>query len=168
MAAVKNYACLTCKAPLAFNPETQTWDCEYCFNAFDLVQLEAAPSTTQEAEDLDVELPDLDSYHCQNCGAELLADETTAATFCLYCKSPSVIKSRFTGRFQPKFVIPFKLSQAQAEDIYKTWIKKRFFTPDAFKHKETIEEIKGIYAPFWMFDAHIRSEEHTSELQSQG
>ena len=155
MEAVKNYACLTCKAPLAFNPETQKWDCDYCFNSFDLVQLEAAPSTSQKEDELDIEQPEMDMYHCQNCGADLLADETTAATFCLYCKSPSVLKSRFTGRFQPKFVIPFKLSQVQAETLYKQWIKKRFFTPDAFKHKEKIEEIKGIYAPFWMFDSHI-------------
>lgn len=153
METVKNYACLTCKAPLAFNPESQKWDCDYCFNSFDLVQLEAAPSTAQNDEELNVEQPELDVYHCQNCGADILADETTTATFCLYCKSPTVIKSRFTGKFQPKYVIPFKLSQEQAETLYKQWIQKRFFAPNAFKQKRKVEEIKGIYAPFWMFDS---------------
>jgi DNA-directed RNA polymerase subunit RPC12/RpoP len=153
MAHVKNYKCLSCQAPLAFDPTSQKWKCEYCFNTFTLEALEAAPSTTQVTEDLDVEQPELDAYNCQNCGAELIADGTTAATFCLYCKSPSVIKARFSGRFQPRQVIPFKITKKDAEGIYKSWIKKCLFAPDLFKSKESIEEITGIYAPFWMYDA---------------
>lgn len=152
MAHVKSYNCLTCKAPLSFNPGTQSWKCDYCFNSFTLEDLEKAPATAQQSDDLDTEMSELDSYNCKNCGAELITDGTTSATFCLYCKSPSVIKARFTGKFKPKLVIPFKLTQNEAEELYKTWIKKRFFTPDLFKAKETIEEIKGIYAPFWMYD----------------
>lgn len=152
MANVKTYTCLSCKAPLSFNPGLQKWKCDYCFNAYTLEDLEAAPSTTQTTEELHVEQPDLDSYNCQNCGAELIADQSTAATFCLYCKSPTIIKARFSGKFLPTQVIPFKITKKEAESIYKKWIKGCLFAPDLFKNKQTIEEITGIYAPFWMYD----------------
>ena len=31
------------------------------------------------------------SYHCPTCGAELVTDETTAASTCAYCGSPVVL-----------------------------------------------------------------------------
>lgn len=97
-------------------------------------------------------MPELDSYICNSCGAELIADNTTSATFCIYCKSPAVIKSRFSGRFRPRNVIPFRLTKEQAKEIYQKWIKKRIFAPKEFKLKEEVDKITGIYAPFWLFD----------------
>lgn len=152
MTAVKNYACPSCKAPLAFEPGSGQWKCDYCFNSYTLEQLETQIETSHPEEALEEDAPELDSYHCENCGAELIADATTAATFCLYCKSPAIIKNRFSGRFKPTQVIPFKLTKKQAETIYRDWIKKCLFAPSAFQSKTTIEEVTGIYAPFWMYD----------------
>lgn len=154
MAEVKSYKCLNCRAPLHFNPEKQQWSCGYCFSSFTKEELDASPlngdQPPEEAEELDV-------YHCENCGAELIADHATAATFCLYCKSPSVIKARFSGAFKPSRVIPFKVTKKEAEDKYRHWIKKCLFAPRAFKEDEEIEKVTGMYAPFWMYKAAIRA-----------
>jgi len=98
------------------------------------------------------DLPELDSYNCKSCGAELITDGTISATSCLYCKSSAIIKSRFSGRFRPKSLIPFRLTKSQAEEIYRKWIGKRLFAPTEFKTKEEINRVTGIYAPFWLFD----------------
>ncbi|NLD48209.1 MAG: DNA helicase PriA, partial [Clostridiaceae bacterium] len=82
-------------------------------------------------------------------------DSTTSATFCLYCKSPAIIKNRFAGRFKPKSVIPFQLTKEQAKIIYKKWMNRRILAPDEFKQKEEIEKVTGIYAPFWLFDCKV-------------
>lgn len=150
MASVEEYKCLSCKAGLEFDPPSQHWKCKYCFSEYTKEQLDAAYGSKTEAPD--EEQPELDSYRCTSCGAELLADETTSATFCLYCKNPTVIKTRFAGRFKPKNLIPFRLTQQQAKELYTKWIKKRLFAPDSFKNKEEIDKITGIYAPFWLFD----------------
>jgi len=143
------YKCLNCKAGLEFNPPTQKWKCSYCFSEFTRAELDEA----QKIQDnLDEEMPELDSYHCTSCGAELITDQTTSATFCLYCKNPTIIKSRFTGRFKPKYLIPFRLTKEQAVELYKKWISKRLFAPSEFKHKEEMEKVTGVYAPFWLFD----------------
>ncbi|HBI02482.1 MAG TPA: DNA helicase PriA [Paenibacillaceae bacterium] len=157
MASVKEYKCLNCKAGLTFDPASQKWKCGYCFSEFTKAQLDVALKE-EEQEQLDQAMPDLDSYHCTSCGAELIIDGTISATHCLYCKSPAIIKSRFTGKFKPKRVIPFKLTKSQAEDLYRKWIKKRLFAPNEFKTQEEIKRVTGVYAPFWLFDCMVDGE----------
>lgn len=152
MSSVKEYKCLNCKAGLEFDPPSQKWKCHYCFSEFTKEQLDSA---LKEDELPDDEMPELNAYHCTSCGAELITDNTTAATTCLYCKSPTIIKSRFTGRFKPKSLIPFKLTKSQAEEIYRKWIRKRLFAPSAFKTQEEIKRVTGVYAPFWLFDCMV-------------
>lgn len=148
MSSVKEYKCPNCNAPLEFNPPTQNWKCQYCASEFKLEQID----TVHKEEASEQDMQELDSYKCSSCGAELIADSTTSATFCLYCKSPTIIKTRFSGRFKPKSVIPFRLVSDQAKEIYKGWINKKLFAPKEFKQKEEIDKVTGIYAPFWLFD----------------
>ncbi len=145
--AVSSYKCLNCQAPLAFDPESGQWKCDYCFGRFTKEELDRV----YQEESIE-EMKKLSSYHCNNCGAEIVADETTAATFCIYCKSPSLIQERFHGEFHPRYIIPFKLKKDEAEALYKEWMKKKLFAPRAFKQDEEIEKIKGVYVPFWLFD----------------
>lgn len=149
MSSIKEYKCLNCKAGLEFDPPSQKWKCHYCFSDF---TKEALDSVYKEEELPDEDMPELDSYNCTSCGAELITESTVSATSCLYCKSPTIIKTRFSGRFKPKSLIPFRLTKQQAEDIYRKWIGKRLLAPSEFKTKEEIEKITGIYAPHWLFD----------------
>ncbi len=153
---VQSYKCLNCGSALEFDPELQKWKCHFCGSEYLKEELDASVAEahvhTEEA------LPELDSYHCTNCGAELIADATASATFCLFCKSPAIIKSRFTGKFRPKALIPFKLGKKQAEDLYKKWIRKCLFAPTSFKKQEEIQKITGMYAPYWVFDCKAHGE----------
>ena len=49
----------------------------------------------------------MDMYHCKNCGAEIIADETTTSTFCLYCGSTAILKERIDSGRAPNYIIPF-------------------------------------------------------------
>ena len=51
------------------------------------------------------------SYHCPTCGAELVTDETTAASTCAYCGSPVVLSDHLSGAKRPNYVIPFKVDK---------------------------------------------------------
>ncbi|NLK21691.1 MAG: zinc ribbon domain-containing protein [Epulopiscium sp.] len=149
MDTIKDHKCPSCGAGLEFNPITQNWKCSYCLTEFNKGELN---TTLPKEETLNEDMEELDSYRCPSCGAELIADSTTSATFCLYCRNHNIIKSRISGKFKPKSVLPFRLTKEQAADIYKKWIKKRILAPKEFKKKEEIEKITGIYAPFWLFD----------------
>lgn len=154
MDSVKEYTCPNCKAGLEFNPESQSWKCNYCFSEFNENEIDATYEKNKES--IQETRVDLNSYSCTSCGAELIADDTTAATFCIYCNSHSIIKSRFSGEFAPKSVIPFKIGNKEALEIYTKWINKKKFAPKEFKDKKELEKITGIYVPFWLFDNSVK------------
>ena len=92
------------------------------------------------------------AYSCPSCGAELICDQTTAATSCPYCGNPTVVPGQFSGQLRPDFIIPFKLSKEDAVRALKNHYKGKFFLPKRFTRENHVQEIQGIYVPFWMFD----------------
>ena len=92
------------------------------------------------------------AYSCPSCGAELICDASTAATSCPYCGNPTVVPGQFSGALKPDFVLPFKLSKEDAVAALKNHYKGKPLLPKAFTNGNHIEEIKGVYVPFWMFD----------------
>ncbi len=92
-------------------------------------------------------------YNCPSCGAEIICEETTAATFCPYCGNNTIIPGKLGGAtIKPDLIIPFKLEKEQAIQALKDQYKGKIFLPKRFKDKNHIEKIRGIYVPFWLFD----------------
>lgn len=91
-------------------------------------------------------------YNCPSCGAELICDATTAATSCPYCDNPTIVPGQFGEVLKPDYVIPFKINKEQAIQGLKNHYIGKPLLPNAFKKQNHLEEIKGIYVPFWLFD----------------
>ena len=103
-------------------------------------------------EDWGTDADDMKAYSCPSCGAELLCDATTAATSCPYCGNPSVLPGQFAGILKPDFVLPFKLSKEDAIKALKKHYRKKPLLPSTFSKSNHLEEVKGVYVPFWMYD----------------
>ena len=176
---VTNYKCPACTGPLHFSGDSGKLECEYCGSCYDVEEIEAlfaekeaaAARVSDEAEEKAAEsdeesswdFSDINSdwgedgvkmkaYSCPSCGAELICDETTAATSCPYCGNPTVIPGQFSGMLKPDYVIPFKLGKADAITTLKKHYRGKIFLPKTFADGNHLEEIKGIYVPFWLFD----------------
>lgn len=106
--------------------------------------------------DWGAEAAGMKAYNCPSCGAELICEETTAATQCPYCGNPSIVPGQFTGTLKPDYILPFKLNQAAAEDALRNLYRGKRLLPGAFTRESHIREIKGIYVPFWLFDGEAR------------
>lgn len=126
-------------------------------------QQEEARQEAQNAEEEGWDLSGLNSdwgadadsmraYNCPSCGAELICEETTAATACPYCGNPSIVPGQFSGMLKPDYVIPFKLTKDAAIAKLKEHYKGRPLLPDGFKEENHLQEIRGVYVPFWLFD----------------
>ena len=76
-----------------------------------------------------------------------------ASTKCPYCDNPIVISSKFSGSLKPDLVIPFKLDRKAAEQKLRDHVNSIKLAPAAFKSGNHIKELKGVYVPFWLFDA---------------
>ena len=103
-------------------------------------------------EDWGTDAADMKAYSCPSCGAELLCDATTAATSCPYCGNLSVLPGQFAGVLKPDFVLPFKLSKEDAIKALKKHYRKKPLLPSTFSKSNHLEEVKGVYVPFWMYD----------------
>ena len=92
------------------------------------------------------------AYSCPSCGAELICDESTAATSCPYCGNPTVVPGQFSGELKPDFILPFKLSREDAIKALREHYKGKILLPKTFTNENHVQEIRGVYVPFWMFD----------------
>ena len=169
-AQVTNYQCLSCTGPLHFVGESGQLECDYCGTNYDIGAIEqvyadkeqaAASAGTEPQWDTsavgegwgDEEASHLRSYSCPSCAAEIMCDDTTAATSCVYCGNPTVVPGQYTGQLKPDYVIPFKLDKNAAIEALKNHYKKKKFLPKSFADANHLEEIKGVYVPFWLYDA---------------
>lgn len=172
MGEVTNYKCPHCTAPLKFSSESQKWDCEFCDSSFSLEELERfyqenplPPEEPDQWQDYGAESGSGDwsaqedamlrVYSCPSCGAEILCEETTAATLCPYCHNTVVLNRRVSGEFRPDYLIPFQTSREQAIQAYKNLCKGKKLLPGDFLAASTIEKLAGVYVPFWLFDCDV-------------
>lgn len=91
-------------------------------------------------------------YVCNSCGAAVITDKNTAATFCAFCGSPTIIAERLVDARLPKYVIPFKYGRGKAVEAFFKWCKAGRFTPIDFVKDSNVEKLTGLYVPFWLFD----------------
>jgi predicted RNA-binding Zn-ribbon protein involved in translation (DUF1610 family) len=108
-----------------------------------------------EEEWQEEEAEQLLAYSCPSCGGEVVGDETMAATSCPYCDNSVIIPSQFSGDLRPDLVLPFQLDREAAKGALKRHMKGKRFVPKVFRDEHHIDEIKGIYVPFWLFDADV-------------
>ena len=95
----------------------------------------------------------LRAYSCPQCGAELICDATTAATSCPYCGNPTIVPGQFAGTLRPDLVVPFRLDKEAAKAALREHFKGKKLLPRAFSSENHLDEVKGVYVPFWLFDA---------------
>lgn len=157
--AVVSYKCPNCGGELVFDPNTQKYKCEYCFSDFMQDELDALKPA--ESSEKKIESPEEETgkeqgeavfYSCPSCGAEIVTDETTAATFCYYCHNPVVLSGRVSGDFLPDKIIPFSIDKKKATEKFLEYVHSKKFVPKAFFNKKQIEKISGVYFPYWMVD----------------
>ena len=96
------------------------------------------------------------AYHCDNCGADLMALPETAATICAFCGAGVVIADRVAGELSPHYVIPFAISKEEAVKAFRKWCRNGLLTPRGFLTADRINSITGIYVPFWLYDLNSR------------
>ena len=179
---ITNYQCQSCSGPLHYSESSGKLECEYCKSSFTTEEIEkyykekdkkASEAMKEEALKKEVagdgskwdtsklsnnwgaDAAGMKSYTCPSCGAELLCDATTAATSCPYCGNQSIIPGQFDGGLKPDYVLPFKLSKKEAISALKNHYKKKPLLPKTFSADNHLEEIKGVYVPFWLFDGSV-------------
>ena len=165
MPELLEYKCPSCGGAINFDSGLQLMKCPYCDSEFDMETLKELDKNlefdqpddmvweTQAGNQWDEgETSGINAYVCKSCGGEIVADANTAATSCPFCNNPVVMMGQLSGLLRPDYVIPFKLDKKAAKEGLMKHLQGKRLLPKIFKDQNRIEEIKGIYVPFWLFD----------------
>ncbi|MGN0438235.1 MAG: hypothetical protein ACI4F4_06880 [Lachnospiraceae bacterium] len=152
--------CPRCGGVMDFDPATGNLHCPYCDYEETIPTDEQTP---QQAEELDFDSAEFTANKdwgvatktvlCKACGAESIYDALQTSAVCPFCGSNQVMDQNDTDTIAPGGVVPFSISDKQASELFHKWIKKKFFCPKLAKQSAKADKFKGIYLPYWTFDA---------------
>ena len=160
--------CPNCGATLQYHPTLGKLFCEFCGYEEEIKQElnDAGEQKTAEERDLFSEA-NTEGYDwgvnnkvviCKSCGAESIYDELQIADVCPYCGSNQVMQaSEDLKTLAPGGVVPFKINDKEAGGLFTKWIKGKFFCPKKAKESARPEAFKGVYLPYWTYDADTMS-----------
>lgn len=168
MSEIITHKCPFCGGTLEFDIGVQKVKCPYCDSEFEPEELKKNEGDL-EVDDFELaedagsewsekELYGLSEYQCDSCGGDLYTDSNTAATVCPYCGSAVMLKGRLSGTLKPDRVIPFKRTREEAIEGLGNHTGSKWFVPKSFLANNKLEEIKGLYVPFWIYDAELDAE----------
>ncbi len=160
--------CPCCGGTLQFDNKSQEVVCPYCDSHFSTEDLNNYNADLENDKQEDTswdesqvqaftgkEMKGMKVYSCDSCGGEIIVDETTSSTICPYCGNNLVVSKELSGDLKPNVVIPFKNDKEVVQQNLKKFFKKKPLLPSSFSKENTIQEIKPLYVPFWLFDADV-------------
>lgn len=181
------YLCPDCMAYLRYDGKEGKWICDYCEGSFTKEELEQRGAQTKEdsyevkpraeAEENtaavefqyneNVQQPEEDlshmrAYVCPSCGAEIVTDNVTAATFCVFCGNPTILPKQLEGEYRPAAIVPFETDKNDAKQAFLTFCKGKKLLPKGYTSEQRLEKITGVYVPFWLFDCRAEFDYHAT------
>ena len=179
MAGMLEYKCPCCDGAIQFDSATQKMKCPYCDTEFEVDTLKGYDEELKDEKPSEMEwttpgggwaegeTAGLHTYSCKSCGGEIVGDDTMGASACPFCGNPIVLTGQFAGALRPDLIIPFKLDKKAAKAKLQEHLKGKTLLPRVFRSQNHIDEIKGVYVPFWLFDtdADARVRYRTTKLR---
>lgn len=157
--------CPQCGATMDYDPSTGGLYCPYCDYREEIKAADA--SGNEKAEELDFNTAEFTgncdwgaakkTVTCKSCGAVSVYDALEVASECPYCGSNQVMEANDVKTLAPNGVVPFAVTAKTAGEKFTTWLKKKWFAPKEAKMSAKAEAFKGIYLPYWTFDADTSS-----------
>ena len=152
MGTITDIHCPNCGAPAYFDIVQQTYFCGYCGGR---VEIREALRTKQGFRQLcagklkiDVKRFRLFSASCTGCGATVVFEENEALSSCAFC-GRSLVRSEYLDTDGlPESVIPFAITESEAQERLREWCSKNKGKPEARKLKNLIPSLKGFYLPY--------------------
>lgn len=169
--AQKKFSCPACGGESQWNPAKKLLICPYCGTTSPAqAELDAAGNQVIVEHDLVAALrgiPDDQrgwdtskiTIKCQSCQAISVFDPSHVSQRCDFCGSTALVPyEEIKQPFRPESLLPMKLSEDKVRDAIRQWYGNRWFAPNKLKHFALTDIVKGLYIPYWTFDAQVHAE----------
>lgn len=166
--ASQKYACPACGGEAQWNPAKSALVCPFC-GTTSPATLPTAGGAIQENE-LAQALRNIDeggrgwaaekkSVKCQSCQAISVFDAARVAQRCDFCGSSALVPyEQIKAPIRPESLLEFKVSETQVREKIREWYGSRFWAPNALKSRALTDTVKGVYLPYWTFDAQVHAD----------
>ncbi len=155
--------CPNCGATIVFNPSSGKISCEYCGYEARLPKPEEGRKVCEIDFDSAVGTESFvwgvekKSVECKSCGAVSIYDALETAGTCPFCGSTQVMPAATEKTIAPGGVCAFTVTRSEAGEEFSKWLKKKLFAPKKAKKSASPDAFKGVYLPYWTFDARTTS-----------
>ncbi|HWD21084.1 MAG TPA: zinc ribbon domain-containing protein [Verrucomicrobiae bacterium] len=169
--AQKKFSCPACGGEAQWNPAKKALICPFCGTTSPAQEeLSAGGQGAIVEHDLVAALrgiPDAQrgwqaakvSVKCQSCQAISVFDPERVSQRCDFCGSTALVPyEEIKEAFRPESLLPMKISESQVRDAIRQWYGSRWFAPNALKRGALTDTVKGLYIPYWTFDAQVHGE----------
>jgi DNA-directed RNA polymerase subunit RPC12/RpoP len=169
--AQHKYSCPACGAEARWDPGKKALVCPFCGTTSPAqAELGASGETIVREHDLTSALrsiPDSQrgwqakktSVRCQSCQAISVFDPERVGQRCDFCGSSALVPyEEIKESFRPESLLPMKLSETQVRDSIRHWYRTRWFAPNRLKTAALTDTVKGLYIPYWTFDAQVHAD----------
>lgn len=155
-------SCVNCGAELTYKPGTTQIKCGYCGHEEAIIpnhngfkELELKPYLSEMGSVSHSE--EILMLHCKNCGANQHVEENYKSLHCVYCTMPLIVEDVYKEDWiLPGAILPFQFNQKKSHQIFSTWVRGLWFAPNNLKKAALDPEYtKGLYLPYWTFDAQL-------------
>jgi DNA-directed RNA polymerase subunit RPC12/RpoP len=159
------YHCPACGAEAHWNPARSALVCSYCGTESKATLETRGGDTVIVEHDLVAALrgiPDSargwqaakTSVRCQSCQAISVFDAGRVGQRCEFCGSAALVPhEQVKDAFRPESLLPFRVPEPQARDRIRAWFLSLWFAPGRFAARALTDTLKGVYVPYWTFDA---------------
>lgn len=166
---IEGWPCKACGASLTFAPGTTELKCPYC-GAENAIEVELTTAEEHDIESLPLRPATAEtgmgrpqrSWRCEACGAVQAVDPAAITVECAFCGSPAIIEvASDPNLVRPTALVPFAIDEKAARGRYRQWLGKwwrKLISPGALQRDAVVTKVRGIYAPFFTFDAQAESD----------
>ena len=170
--AAHEFPCQNCGAKLHYDAGSQAMKCPYCGFQQAIPQQQQQQQQYPGAGAGPREIPiehgmqmaqrgwgtPVTQVACNDCGATVNVTPGEQTAKCAFCGSHKVLSQESAGTaIRPESLVPFKVDKAQANKTFEEWLGSLWFRPNDLKKMAKLQEMGGVYIPFWTFDAWVNS-----------
>lgn len=163
--AIGKFACPACGGEANWNPARQKLICPFCGTESSadpgavtggIVEHDLAEALRGFGDGARGWSAAKRQVRCQSCNAISVFDPKRQAQNCEFCGSAQLVAYEETEpAFRPESVLPFAVSEGTARERIRQWYGKLWLAPNALKKRALTDTVKGIYLPYWTFDAQV-------------
>lgn len=166
-ASGNDFPCQNCGAKLTYDAGAQALKCPYCGSQQAIPQSRGGRGPAAREIPIEEGLrlaargfgTPVTQVSCKDCGASVNVSPGEQTARCAFCGSQQVLAQDAPGTaIRPESLVPFKLDKAAANAKFEAWLGGLWFRPNDLKKMAKLQEMGGVYIPFWTFDAWARSD----------